>query len=257
MKIGILGAMNEEVSRLKNDMEIEQVETRGMREYLLGKLYGHEVALVFSRWGKVAAASTATTLIDRHKVDFLIFIGVAGAVDKGLNIGDVVISDSLIQHDVDASSYPGIEKHEIPLLGVKEFKVSDKVVSMATKAIDKFFSENLNKEVFKNNLKKFGIAKPKVIKGIVASGDQFIASASQTDKLRKEIPGLKCVEMEGAAVAQVAYEHGTDFLIIRIISDKADKNAVLDFKDFVKNIESHFTYGIVRYFLKGINGFAD
>jgi len=253
MKIGILGAMNEEVFRLKTDMEIEQSEIRGKREYLIGKLYGHEVVLVFSRWGKVAAASTATTLIDRYNVEFLIFIGVAGAVDPELNIGDVVISDALIQHDVDASSFPGIEKYEIPLLGVKKFEISEKIVCLAIKAVDKFFSENLNTDIFRNNLKKFGIIKPKVIKGLVASGDQFIASASQTDKLRKEIPDLKCVEMEGAAVAQVAYEHQIKFLTIRIISDKADKNAALDFQDFVKNIESHFTYGIVRYLLKELN----
>ena len=250
MRIGILGAMNEEVSRLKKDLEIEKTEVRGKREYLIGKLYGHDVVLVFSRWGKVAAASTATTLIDRYNAEFLIFVGVAGGVDPDLNIGDVVISDALVQHDVDASSFPGIEKYEIPLLGIKEIRVPDEIVCLATKAVNKFFSKNLNTEVFKENLKKFGIINPKVVKGLVASGDQFIASVSQTNKLRKELPDLKCVEMEGAAVAQVAYEHKIKFLTIRIISDKANQDAAIDFQGFVKNIESHFSYGIVRYLLK-------
>jgi adenosylhomocysteine nucleosidase len=250
MRIGILGAMNEEVSRLKKDLEIEKTEVRGKREYLIGKLYGHDVVLVFSRWGKVAAASTASTLIDRYNVEFLIFVGVAGGISPELNIGDVVISDALVQYDVDASSFPGIEKFEIPLLGIKEIRVPDEIVYLATKAVNSFFINNLNTEDFKKNLKKFGIIKPKVVKGLVASGDKFIASELQVNELRKELPGLKCVEMEGAAVAQVAYEHGKKFLTIRIISDKANEKAAIDFQEFVKNIESHFSYGIVCYLLK-------
>ena len=114
-RIGIVGAMPEEIALLERDLVETRRQSRGMREYLEGSLYGFEAVLVFSRWGKVAAASTGTTLIEVYDVNLIVFTGVAGAIAEDLEIGDVVIGNRLVQHDLDASALPGLKRHEVPL----------------------------------------------------------------------------------------------------------------------------------------------
>ncbi|OIQ00906.1 MAG: 5'-methylthioadenosine/S-adenosylhomocysteine nucleosidase, partial [Zetaproteobacteria bacterium CG2_30_59_37] len=207
MKIGIMGAMTEEVSQLLQHMSNTESETRGMREYISGELRGKKVTVVFSRWGKVAASSTATTLIERYGVNCLVFTGVAGALDTSLNIGDIVVADTLLQHDMNASALPGIERHEIPLLGISRFTAEPRHADAALRAAETYLTEDLQADVDADTLHEFQITKPRVVTGTIASGDQFIADDSIALALREQIPDLKCVEMEGAAVAQVAYEY--------------------------------------------------
>lgn len=243
-----MGAMNEEVSLLRNHMSGIRSETRGMREYMNGTIHGKDVTVVFSRWGKVAASSTATTLVERFGIDHLVFTGVAGAIEPELDVGDIVIATSLVQHDMDASLLPGIEKFEIPLLGVSHFTVDNRLAIMAQRAAESYLANDLRADVSADVLKEFQITKPKVVSGIVASSDQFIADAAVAGKLREQLPDLKCVEMEGAAVAQVAYEHSVPCVVIRTISDKADHSAIVDFTQFVTKVASHFTCGsVLRY----------
>jgi len=245
MKIGIMGAMAEEVSQLRHHISKAKAETHGMREYVSGHILGKSVTVVFSRWGKVAASSTATTLVERYGVDCIVFSGVAGALDPGLNIGDIVVASRLVQHDMDASVLPGIAKYEIPLLGVSRFKVDERYVSSARRAAEAYLAEDLSGDVSDEALKEFRISGPQVTTGIIASGDQFIADATIAQSLRRQLPGLKCVEMEGAAVAQVAYEHSIPCIVLRTISDKADHSSVIDFPRFVSTIACHFTCGSV------------
>jgi adenosylhomocysteine nucleosidase len=245
MRIGIMGAMAEEVSQLRPHLSEVTTEIRGMREYVSGQLLGKSVTLVFSRWGKVAASSTATTLVERYGVDCLVFTGVAGALDPSLNIGDIVVASRLVQHDMDASALPGIEKYEIPLLGVSRFTVDESYVSSAQRAAEAYLSEDLSRDISDEALKEFHISEPQVTSGMIASGDQFIADTAVAQALCRQLPGLKCVEMEGAAVAQVAYEHNIPCIVLRTISDKADHSAVVDFPKFVSNIACHFTCGSV------------
>jgi len=113
VKIGILGAMLEEVSSIKEMMIINKETTIANRNYIEGTINDIEVVLVFSRWGKVASASTTTTLINKFSVNFIFFAGVAGAVDKKLNIGDIVIANCLYQHDMDAR--PFFDQFQVPL----------------------------------------------------------------------------------------------------------------------------------------------
>jgi adenosylhomocysteine nucleosidase len=117
-RIGIMSAMVEEMDSLLENLNKDKVVTIGQREYHVGKLWGKEVVLVFSRWGKVAASSTTTTLITEFKVEEIIFTGVAGAMDASVNIGDVVVAENLFQHDFDAS--PFLLKHVLPLILKKE-----------------------------------------------------------------------------------------------------------------------------------------
>lgn len=246
MKIGIMGAMIEEIAQLKHAVQQPNPHERGRREFTTGLLQGHDVVLVFSRWGKVAASSTATTLIEHFGVDLLIFTGVAGAVDESLNVGDIVIGSHLVQHDMDASGVPGIKKFEIPLLGIQFFESPAPLVNQAKLAAQAYFNHH---EISPSVLAKFDIRQPKVVTGLIASGDQFIASNAVADELRGHLPGLQCVEMEGAAVAQVAYEHDIPCIVMRTISDRADHNAHLDFPAFVQEVAAHFTCGSVLHLL--------
>lgn len=252
MKIGIMGAMSEEVALLRGAMTDVEVETRGGREFASGTLCGRHGVVVFSRWGKVAAASTATTLIERHGVDTLLFTGVAGAVDPSLNVGDIVVAERLVQHDMDASALPGIARFEIPLLGVVEFGVEKPHVAAARRAAETYLAEDLRGDVSRDLLGEFDIDAPRVVTGTIASGDQFIADPAVARGLAEALPELRCVEMEGAAVAQVAHEHGVPCLVLRTISDKADHGAVVDFPRFVDRVASHFTCGAVLRLLPAL-----
>ncbi|QNU68278.1 5'-methylthioadenosine/adenosylhomocysteine nucleosidase [Ruminiclostridium herbifermentans] len=252
MLIGISGAMQEEIQFLSESMKISETKTIGMREFYIGELFGKDVVLVFSRYGKVAAASTVTTLIEVFKVDLVVFTGVAGGAEKTLNIGDIVIADKLVQHDMDASALPGFRKFEIPLLGIEAFEVPEKIITLAKQSALHYISENMKADVSKSDLEEFNITTPNVVVGTVASGDIFVADSQKVQSLRNEIQNLMCIEMEGAAVAQVCYEHNVDFIVFRVISDKADEEATINFPKFKKNAASHFTSGIIKRFIKSV-----
>jgi adenosylhomocysteine nucleosidase len=247
MTIGIMGAMIEEVQHLVEEMRVEHKETAGGKTYYRGELWGRQCVLAFSKWGKVAAASTATTMIDRLGCDLLIFTGVAGSARKDIKIGDVVIADRLIQHDMDVTASRLFEKFEVPGLGRKYFDVGPKHVELTQKATKDFIE--LDSELA-SHLAPFEIKHPRLHVGTIASGDQFIGSAEKLAEMRDEIEGLACVEMEGAAVAQVAFEHKVPVIVIRSISDNADHSAHVDFPKFVEQVASYYSHGIVKNLLK-------
>lgn len=244
MKIGIMGAIDEEVAFLKKDIQELTVQTIASREYCSGKLYGMEATVVFSRWGKVAAASTATTLMNIFNVDLIIFTGVAGAAAPELNIGDVVIADKLFQHDMDAR--PILPKHVIPLLGGKYFHVQPGFLGPAQLAAEKFLSEELPTILTPDVLARFSISQPKVVVGAIASGDQFISDPKRVEDLLEDSPETKAVEMEGAAVAQVCYEYEKPYIVFRTISDKADHSAAINFQKFIAEISNYYSRGFMR-----------
>ena len=244
MNIGIMGAMLDEVKHIKALMNITDNKTIAERTYYTGSLNDIDTTLVFSRWGKVAAATTATTLINTFNADFIIFTGVAGAVSPKLNIGDIVIGDALYQHDMDAS--PFFEKFAIPLTDRILLKPEPQHIEMATKAAQKFVN-NIKTAISESLLQQFNIDIPKVYKGIIASGDQFVANPlAHEDLFPKSLGEVLAVEMEGAAVAQVCQEHDIPFIIIRTISDKADHSAAIDFQNFVTNVASLYSAEIVK-----------
>lgn len=252
MLIGIIGAMEQEIKLLTKSMDITEIKTIGMRDYYIGRLFGKDAVLVFSKCGKVAAASTVTTLIEIFKVNLVIFTGVAGGADSSLNIGDIVIADRLVQHDMDASMLPGFKKFEIPLLGVDIFKTGNKLTALGEKSARHYISHYMAEDVSQEDLAEFRISVPRVVVGTIASGDQFIADSGKVRTLTQEISGLKCIEMEGAAVAQVCYEHCIDYVVFRVISDKADEHAGINFPLFIEKTASHFTRGIIRQLISEI-----
>lgn len=239
--IGIISAMQEEIQALLNKLENVSVSEKGMRKYYKGTLFNKDVILVFSRWGKVASAVTTTQLINDFNVSEIIFTGVAGGILDELNIGDVVIGKNLYQHDLNAS--PFYEKLEIPILK-KKFLITADATNLL--AATNTFLNTYNNYVESSDAVLFNITKPKVVFGDIASGDQFISSLKKIKKLNKLIPTATCVEMEGASVAQVCFEYSMPFSIIRIISDKANDNANIDFSKFSNSIASNYALGILK-----------
>ncbi len=249
--IGIMGAMPEEIDGVVALLTNCVASTMGKRTYYSGQINNIETVVVFSRWGKVAAATTATTLIHEFKITELLFTGVAGAISPDLKIGDIVLGNRLIQHDMDAR--PLMKQFEIPLLGKTYFESDASHLAIATKSISTLLENNsLHTFISNENLIKFNILQPQLVIGEIASGDQFFSSKEQKDNIRVQLPNVLCVEMEGAAVAQVCYEYEIPFSIIRTISDVADNNSHIDFPSFIKKISSKYAAEIIKNIFKAI-----
>ena len=183
----------------------------------------------------------------------VIFTGVAGGIYPELNVGDIVIANDLYQHDMDAS--PIIPRHEIPLLGHAAIASDAKRRKELKAAAEDFLSEGLANSISHELRQEFALASPKVILGDVGSGDQFVSSESALADLRQRLPNIACVEMEGAAVAQVCEAFHTPFSVIRTISDSADDDAGIDFPRFIAEIAKLYSLGIIKSLLtKNRNG---
>ncbi len=244
-----MGAMPEEIEGVVNLLTNPVATTMGKRIYFTGQINGIDTVVVFSRWGKVAAATTATTLIHEFKITELLFTGVAGAISPNLKIGDIVLGQRLIQHDMDAR--PLMKQYEIPLLSKTYFESDVTHLDIATKAIRNVFeSKSLHSVIEIENLNEFAISQPKLVVGDIASGDQFFSSNEQKQALKTQLPNVLCVEMEGAAVAQVCYEYEVPFSIMRTISDVADDQSHIDFPSFIKKISSKYAAEIIKNIYK-------
>lgn len=242
-KIGIMGAMLEEIASIKAHMKVTDEVTIAGRTFYCGSINETQVVLVFSRWGKTAAASTCTKLINVFNVESIIFSGVAGAVAKELNIGDIVIADSLYHHDMDAR--PLFNRFQTPLTGITHFDTDSDLQGKAFQASSTFV-ENIENYMTTQTLCEFDISQPQVYLGSIASGDRFVQDALENDAFILDDRKVLAVEMEGAAVAQVCHEHLIPFCVIRTISDKADHSATIDFQTFIITIASQYAWGIIN-----------
>ncbi|MBR5509347.1 MAG: 5'-methylthioadenosine/adenosylhomocysteine nucleosidase [Lachnospiraceae bacterium] len=218
-KIGIIGAMEEEVEALRGKMESVQKTTKASMDFYSGKLSGKDVVLVRSGIGKVNAGICTQILADLFEVDAVINTGIAGSLKAEINIGDIVISTDALQHDVDATGF-GYEPGIIPRMETSCF-VADAELAAAAKAA----CEEAVPEI-------------QVFTGRVVSGDQFISDRAVKDRITSQFSGM-CTEMEGAAIAQAAYLNGIPFVIIRAISDKADDSATVDYPTFERQAIAH------------------
>ena len=212
MTIGIIGAMEEEVTLLKESMNVVTTKNVIGCDFFVGSVEGssHNIVLVRSGIGKVNAALCAQVLIDIFAVDSVINVGVAGAIDRTLKVGDIVISSDAIQHDFDTSAL-GDEPGYISRMDTSIFAADINLIDAATDAVE-----------------ELGLV-PNI--GRIASGDQFIADLDSKHRIQTLFNPL-CCEMEGAAIAQVCYFNHIPFLIVRAISDKADDSASMDYPTF-------------------------
>lgn len=217
--IAIIGAMEVEIRSLREAMEDIQTETAAGMTFYLGKLEGREVCVVRSGIGKVNAGLCSQILADRFRPSAIINTGVAGSLRNEINIGDIVLSTTAVQHDMDATSF-GYPLGEIPQLGIREFPTDDGLRKLAAAC-----SRRANPDVG-------------IFEGRVASGDQFVSSREKKDWIRENFDAY-CTEMEGAAIAQAAWLNKIPCLIVRAISDKADDSANMDYGVFEAQAAEH------------------
>jgi len=250
MRLGIISALHEEQAGLVEALERPTTLIHGKREYFLGQLWGIDAVCVLSRIGKVAAAMTATTLVEKFGVTHILFTGVAGAGDKTVQVGDIVVAESLVQHDMDAS--PLFPRFEVPLTGQTHFQPDQQLSMRLSNAAHAFLELDFLESVSAEERRVFGLAQPRVHRGLIASGDQFVNDRVRLTALNSALPALVAVEMEGAAVAQVCAELDVPFAVIRAISDNANENAAPDFLRFVKSVAAQYAFHIVERLCRGM-----
>lgn len=231
MRTAIVSAMREELAAVLALMPDEHKQLVAGREFWVGHLHGQDVVAVLSRIGKVAAATTATVLIERFRVDRIVFTGVAGGLAPGVKVGDVVVAESFLQHDLDAS--PIFPKFEVPLYGVSRFETDRTLTQQLATAA------------------RTALPGTPLHRGLVASGDRFVATSAESRALQQALPDALAVEMEGAAFAQVCHDYGVPFAAVRTISDRADDEAHGDFLRFIEEVASRHSAAIVEAFLRG------
>lgn len=248
MTLAIVAALHEELAAVLDLLPDERKTTVAGREFWVGHLHGHEVVAVLSRVGKVAAATTATLLIERFGVRGIVFTGVAGGLGEGVRVGDVVVAQQFAQHDMDAS--PLFPRHEVPLYGLTRF-ATDAALSDALAAAAQAMLADAPRTLGADTLREFALQQPRLHRGLVLSGDRFVATAAESATLRREWPDALAVEMEGAAIAQVCFDAGVPFAAVRTISDRADDAAHVDFVRFIRAVASRYSVALVDAWLRG------
>ena len=217
--IGIIGAMEVEVAILKEKMEDVRIIKKASMDFYEGILAGKKVVVVRSGIGKVNAGICAQILADVFSVDAIINTGIAGSLNKNINIGDIVLSTDVVQHDMDATGF-GYRKGQIPQMPVFFFNADDNLRRLAAEVC-----KEVNPYI-------------QVFEGRIASGDQFVCDQDVKNRIVSEFSAY-ATEMEGAAIGQAAYLNEIPFLVVRAISDKADGSAQMDYSEFEKAAVDH------------------
>ncbi|KHD86821.1 5'-methylthioadenosine/S-adenosylhomocysteine nucleosidase [Heyndrickxia ginsengihumi] len=229
MKVAIIGAMEEEVSLLREHISNRQVETIAGYEYTVGELNGKEVVLLRSGIGKVNAALSTGILLQTYQPDVVINTGSAGGLNPELTVGDVVISTEVRHHDVDATIF-GYEYGQVPQMPAA-FQADKALIAVAEQAAQE-------------------IQAIRVSKGLIATGDSFMDKPERVAAVREHFPDVQAVEMEAVAVGQVAYQFNIPFVIIRSLSDIAGKESNISFDQFLETAavnSANFVMSIVKH----------
>jgi adenosylhomocysteine nucleosidase len=244
-----MAALHDEIAGLLAHMGPDAECRRiGMRDYYTGHLYGRPCVLVLARVGKVAAAATTVTLIREFNVRALLFTGLAGGIAPGVHIGDVVIADTLLHHDLDAR--PLFPQYEVPLLGISQLATEPRMNTVLAQCAVDYLALALPGDIDARTRDLFAIGAPTLHRGLIASGDRFVGNPELADALRAALPETLCVEMEGAAVAQICHEYDVPCAVLRTVSDRADAAAPVDFAAFLSGVASHYSAGIVSRFVE-------
>ncbi len=212
MKIGIIGAMEQEVSILKQAIENCQTVTKAGCTFFSGQLNGVEVVLLQSGIGKVAAAIGTTILLDEYQPDVVINTGSAGGFDSSLNLGDVVISTEVRHHDADVTAF-GYEMGQMAQQPAA-FLADEKLMNVAEQALEQMEDKH-------------------AVRGLICTGDAFVCTAERQAFIRTHFPSVIAVEMEASAIAQTCHQFNVPFVVVRAISDVADKESPMSFEEFL------------------------
>jgi adenosylhomocysteine nucleosidase len=229
MKIAVIGAMEEEVEILRGTLQNTSTKTIANSEYTEGTYAGKDVVLLKSGIGKVNAAMSTTILLNEYKPDVVINTGSAGGYDENLEVGAIVISDEVRHHDVDATIF-GYEMGQVPQMPAS-FKSDKQLMKLAEEAVAE-------------------IGEHQFAVGLITTGDSFMNDPVRVEKVRGYFPTMKAVEMEAAAVAQVCYQFGTPFVVIRALSDIAGKQSDISFDEFLPVAAKHSTQIVLKVISK-------
>lgn len=217
--LGIIGAMDEEVAKIKESMKAVSVIKKAGMEFYKGGIHEHPVVVVRSGIGKVNAGICTQILVDDFSVDAVVNTGIAGSLNADINIGDIVLSTDTLEHDMDAVNF-GYELGQIPRMDTLSFVADEKLRKVAKQVCEKVIPD------------------VNIFEGRIVSGDQFISDKEKKKWLIENFAGY-CTEMEGAAIGHTAYLNHVPFLIIRAISDKADDSATMDYPTFEAKAIDH------------------
>jgi adenosylhomocysteine nucleosidase len=245
-RLGIVSALREELAAVLGQIPDPHCQRAAGRDFYTGCWHGRDVVAVLSRIGKVAAATTATALIERFGVTQIVFTGVAGGLGPGVRIGDVVVAHDFLQYDLDAS--PLFPRYEVPLYHRARFaadaRLTQRLALAATGAL-----ANPEQLLGAAPLRQFHLTSPALHQGLVISGDRFIATGQDSAALRGALPDALAVEMEGASIAQVCHDYGVPLAAVRVISDRADGDAHVDFTRFIASVASRYSAAIIGAFV--------
>ena len=219
MRVGIIGAMDVEVTSIKERMTIDKIEQVGDNTYCLGKIGDTEVVVARCGIGKVNAAICATTMCVKYDVTHIINTGIAGSLDNQINIGDIVVSTDAVYHDFSVEPF-GYPAGMVPGRKTISFTADETLRKLVVDSIQKVAPEI------------------QVFEGRVASGDIFVGQKEKKDWIISNF-GAKCCEMEGCAIAHVATDYHVPFVIVRAISDKADEESTISYEDFEAQAAEH------------------
>ena len=249
MSTAILSALPEEQAGLLPLLDSALSRSHAGRIFWEGHLHGQPVVLALSGIGKVAAATTATALIERFGVRRIVFTGVAGGVGPGVRVGDLVVAKHYVQHDMDAS--PLFPRWEVPGYARACLDCDGDLSALLVQAA----TVGLRGVALQAALQAGpSPSRPQVHHGLMASGDRFVATAQAARQLTAELSAaghlVLAVEMEGAAVAQVCVDYGVPFAAVRTISDRADEDAPTDFLQFVRTVASPYAEQVVLHLLQ-------
>ena len=211
MKIGIIGAMEQEVTLLKQAITNMTQASKAGCTFFSGQLDGVDVVLLQSGIGKVAAAIGTTILLDEYQPDIVINTGSAGGFDSSLSLGDVVISTEVRHHDADVTAF-GYEMGQMAGQPAA-FSADSKLMDAAEKALSQMEGKH-------------------AVRGLICTGDTFVCS-SETRLYPSALPSVVAVEMEASAIAQVCHQFKVPFVVVRAISDVADKESPMSFDEFL------------------------
>lgn len=220
MKIGVIGAMEEEVELLRSSLENAQSEEIANCEFTSGTYKDQEIILLKSGIGKVNAAMSTTILLQHFKPDLVINTGSAGGFDENLEVGSIVISDEVRHHDVDVTIF-GYEMGQVPQMPAA-YHSNEELKELAVEAVSE-------------------LGEHSYAVGLIATGDSFMDDPERVAKAREAFPDMKASEMEAAAVAQVCYQFDTAFVVIRALSDIAGKESSVSFEEFLPVAAKHST----------------
>ncbi|WP_394211120.1 5'-methylthioadenosine/S-adenosylhomocysteine nucleosidase [Enterovibrio calviensis] len=213
MKIGIIGAMEQEVTLLKNQINNGQLQEIAGCKFYTGDMNGVDVVLLQSGIGKVAAAVGTSVLLDHFKATLVINTGSAGGFDPSLNLGDVVISTDVAYHDADVTAFG--------------YTMGQMAGQPAT-----FTSDAALMDIAEQALAAMKPA-PHAVRGLICTGDAFVCTAERQNYIREHFPNVIAVEMEAAAIAQACHQFNVPFVVVRAISDVADKESPMTFDEFL------------------------